>query len=51
MNEKNREFETFEKDKSEIDMIKLECETLREQLEKEKKTSKDLSNKVSSHCN
>lgn len=34
--------EAFETEKSEIDKMKAECEELRAQLEKEKKTSKDL---------
>ena len=42
MNEKSKEMEDFEREKSEIDRMKAECEELKTLLEKEKKTSKDL---------
>jgi hypothetical protein len=42
LNERTKEIETFQSDKTEIDRIKAECEELRISLEKEKKVSKDL---------
>lgn len=43
MNERSKEIELLENNKSEIDKMRAECEELKQSLEKEKKVSKELS--------